>query len=307
MLALFCAITFFIDLYFNVALVERNHFYHDSYDNKTPEAAIHKYMTQITPASWLVFVWVVIYAAFILWFLYVFYLLICRQLCSRDNKSPLFPSLFWFLFIIVNVLNAVWLSLFSHDDMIVSGIVLLILTVTLYALNIMAYRACWFDITYYNDSNDVASYDGDIVELSRCEVTLLRILTLNGLPLYAMWCTLAATLQWAIIFQYFLFHWSDNLSCIIPLAILSVLLLMYWGMSILINREYFVWTWAPCLVLIVGFVATIVKHHSIGGMHAPAVFFVFILLIVTSIMIMLRLVTLCLCRPKSPSPQSSRV
>jgi hypothetical protein len=264
-------------------------------------------MTQITPATWVIIVWPVLYGLLIIWFIYVFYLLMCRQLCSRDNKSSLFPGLFWFLFIVVNILNAIWLYLFVHHNMLISGIILLILIVMLYVLNMMAYRVCWQEVTYnsYN-SNDVEQNEENI-ELSHCEVVLLRILTLNAFPLYAMWCTITACLQWTIIFQHFLFHWSDDVASIVTLAILSMVLMMYWAMSILFKREYFVWTWLPSLSLIVFFIGMIARHHSMGGLHEPGLLFGFVLLIVTGVMILIKLVTLCLCHPKYNNPRFSRI
>jgi hypothetical protein len=307
LLVVICAITYIIDLYVNIALYNHREAHHHRYENRSPEHVFHKYMTQISPASWLVIVWPILYILLIIWFIYIFYLLMCRQLCSRDNKSPLFPTFFWFLFIIVNVLNAVWLSLFTRHDLVISGIVLLVLTVMLYVLNMMAYRVCWKEVTYSNDANDVESYDEDIVELSRCETMLLRILTLNGLSLYAMWCTITACFQWAMIFKYSLFHWSDNVSCILSLAVLTVVLLMYWAMCILLKRDYFVWTWLPSFALITALIAIMCKRHSIGGLHAPGVFFAFILLLVSGAMTLLQFLSVCLCRPKSPSPRFSRV
>jgi hypothetical protein len=307
LLVVICAITFIIDLYVNIALSDHHEVRHHHYEKKSPEHVLYKYATQLTPASWLIVVWIIVYVMLIVWFLYIFYLIMCRQLCSRDNKSPLFPSFFWFLFIIINVLNAVWLSLFTHHDMVISGIVLLVLVVMLYVLNMMAYRVCWKEVTYSNDVNDVESYDDDMVELSRCETILLRILTLNALPLYAMWCTIAACLQWSMIFKYSLFHWSDNVSCIISLSVLSLVLLIYWSMCILMKREYFVWTWLPSFALITAIIATLCRHHSVGGLHAPGLFFAFILLLVSGVMTLLHFLTVCLCRPKSPSPRFSRV
>jgi len=298
-LAVVCLAVYAVDLYFNIALTHRNWMHHDYAKTKvTPEHIINEYMTQITPARWSLLVWPIIYGLLIIWFIYIFYLLLCRQLCSRDNKSSVFPGIFWFLFIIVNVLNGVWLYLFMHKDMLISGIVLLVLVVMLYALNMIAFRVCWQDVGY-NDSkksNDVEQTD-DNIELSHCEVVLLRILTLNAFPLYAIWCSIAACLQWAIIFQYFWLHWSDNVASVVTLAILSAMLLIFWSISLLFKRECFVWTWLPSLSLLAVFIA-IVKRHSMGSMHEPGTLFAFVLLIVTGVMILLKLVTLCLCHPK---------
>jgi len=175
----------------------------------------------------------------------------------------------------------------------------------------IAYRICVLDVTVYHankDSNDpeFANSD-DLVELSSCEIYLLRLLTLNGLPLYAMWCTIATCIQWTIIFQYFLFHLSDNLSSIITLTVLTVILLMYWHMELLVKREYFVWTHLPDILLIVAFSSIIARHHSIGGHHKPGLFFAFILLIVSTAMGLVKFFSRCLCPPKSNDPGFSRV
>jgi hypothetical protein len=265
-------------------------------------------MTQLTPTMWSMIIWPILYGLIAIWFLYVFYLLMCRQLCSRDNKASLFPAMFWFLFIIANVVNGVWLYLYMHHDMLVSGIVLLVLNVILYALCLMAYRVCWHDVSYDNNRNTNDVEQEDNVELSHCEVVLLRILTLNAFPLYAVWCSIIACIQWTIIFKYMLFHWSDSVSSIITLAIFTGLMLILWSIAILFKREYFVWTWLPSASLIVVFIGMIHKHHSIGGIHAPGLLFAFILLIVTCVMLLIKLVTLCLCHPKNNNnPRFSKI
>jgi len=306
MLATASIVTFAVDLYFNfeMTMVHRKN---------EAKNITDKYMTQITPANWLFMVWIVIYALLILWYVYVFYLLCCRQLCSRKLKTPLFPGIFWLTFIIINVLNAIWLHLFLNHHMLVSGIVLIVLDVMLYLICMMAYRICWMDVTCYNSNrynNDAENNNdnNDTVELSCCEIMLLRLLTLNGLPLYAMWCTVATAIQWTIIFQYFTFHWSDNVSSIINLSILSAIILAYWHMDHLVKREYFVYTWLPWVVLVVSFASIIDRYHSIGGHHKPGLFFAFILLIVTSAIIVFKLFCLTCCPPKpNNNPGFSRV
>lgn len=303
LLATASIVTFAVDLYFNFEMTMGK--------RKNDEKNItDKYMTQITPANWMFWVWIVIYALLILWYVYVFYLLCCRQLCSRKQKTPLFPGIFWLVFIIINVLNAITLHLYLDHHMLVSGIILIVLDVMLYLICLMAYQICWMGVTCYNASrynNDAECNESDTVELSCCEIMLLRSLTLNGLPLYAMWCTVATAVQWTIIFQYFTFHWSDNVASIVNLSILSVIILAYWHLDHLIKREFFVYTWLPWIVLVISFAAMIDRYHSIGGHHKPGLFFAFILLIVTSAIIVFKLFCLICCPPKSHNPGFSRV
>jgi len=307
LLALFCGALFAVDLYVNIALSNHHDVKHHHYEQLTPNSFIHNYWMPITPASWTIFIWIILYASLIVWFFYVFYLMMCRQLCSRDMKSPLFPSIFWFLFCIVHILNGVWLYLDLRQNIVISGIILLVLTIMLYVLWMMASRVCWVDVTSCHDSNDVESCDDEAIELSRCEIILLKVLTLNIFPLYAIWSTLNACLQWAIIFHYSLLHWNQNLSCILPLIVLSIILLIYWMISLFLKREWFVWTWLPNIAVIVACHAVTDSQHTIGGRHAPAVLFVFILMIVSYAVLFFRTLTLCLCPPKFSSHRFSRV
>lgn len=301
LLATICAVVFAINVYFNGSLACPHMVHH--YANNTPNQVMHKHMTQITLGSCLYWIWGVTYAILILWFLYVFYLLLCRQSCSRNNKTPLFSGLFWFLFIIVNLLCSVWLYLFVHNNILISGIVLLTLTVISYVLNILAYHSC----SYEENENEEEESNGENMGLLRCEITLLKLLTLNGLPLYSMVCTITSCLQWIIILQYNLFNFSDNLSSVISLAVLTLLLMLYWGFDLLFERKNFAWTWLPSFALIFAFGAMIAKKHSIGGKHLPGLFFVFILLIVSVIELFLKSCALCLCHGKSRTPRFSRV
>jgi len=313
-LAVISVITFGIDLYVN----------YKHKDTNTERQITDKYMTQITPALWMFMVWDVIYILLIIWYIYVLYLLLCRQLFSRRNRTPLFPGIFWFLFIIINVLNGVWIYLFTHHHMVESGIVMIVLTAMLILINIIAYRICWVDVAssnakynnndpeYSNNNNNNnnntdINHNDDIVELSSCEIGLLRLLTLNVLPLYGIWCLVATCGQWTIIFQYFTFHLSDNVSSIINLSILTFVLIMYWHLDIFVKREYFVYTWLPCIVLVVAFSSIICRYHSMGGHHKPGLFFVFILLIVSGFLTMVKLFSVCCCPPKRNNPDFSRV
>jgi len=293
LLATASVVTFAIDVYLNL---------HWTIGKHTEENITNQYMTQITPENWVFMTWIVIYILLTIWYVYVLYLMCCRQLCSRKLKSPLFPGIFWLIFIIINVLNGIGLHLYLNHHILASGIILIVLDVMLYLICLVAYRICWMDVTCYNVSrynNDAeCNNDNDAVELSCCEITLLRLLTLNGLPLYAMWCTIATAIQWTIIFHYFTFHWSDNVSSIVNLSILSVIILAYWHLDHLIKREYFVYTWLPWIVLVVAFSGMIERQNGIGGHNQPGLFFAFILLIVTSAIIGFKLIFLCCCPPR---------
>jgi len=300
-LALISVVAFGIDLYFNYTFTNGR-----QYANQTPRDVSDRYMTQITPASWVFSIWSVIYGLLVIWYIYVFYLLLCRQ--SRNNL-PLFPGIFWLLFTAVHSLNALWLYFYLHNSMIISGVILIVITLVLYLMNAIAFRVCWFDVVRSNKRNtqDIESNDEDLVELSQCEIILLRLLTLNGLPMYATWCTIATCLQWTSLFKYTIFHWSDNVSCIVSLSLLSALLLIYWNMDLLTKREYFVWTWFSCFTLVVAFTAIIDRNNSFGGPRKPGLFFAFILLIISVFVIVLKAFTLCLCPPRYYNPRFSRV
>lgn len=296
-LALLCIVTFVLNAYYNGSLV-CPHMYHH-YANHTPNNIMNEYMTQVTIGSCLYWIWGVVYALLITWFIYVFYLLMCRQLCSQDNKMPLFSGFFWFLFIIINLLSSLWLYLFVHDHILISGIILLTLMILLYALNMLACRHCIDMESNKNNSN------GDH-ELLNCELSLLKFLTLNGIPLYAMCCALTACLQWIIIFKYFLFHFSDNISCIISLAIFTVFLMLYWIVDFC-SKTSCSHTWLSYLAIIYVFGAIITKHNSIGNVHSPGLLFSFILLILSIIMLFVKTCLVCCCYPKSANPSFSLV
>jgi hypothetical protein len=297
LLAIVSAITFGVDIWVNYESAN------NMYGIKT---ITNNHPTQIEPANWMFGVWVVIYVLFVIWYLYIFLLLFRQICCGRRNKSPLFPGIFWLIFIVINVLNGLWVRLYVKNYMVISGIILAVLTLMLYLINMIAFRVCWFDVTYEKPYND-DERDDDIVELSRCDVGLLRLTTLNGLPLYAAWCTVATALQWTMILQYNIFHWSSNISSIVTLAILSFVLLMFWFMEIISLRRYFAYTWSPTILLIVVFSSIIARVHSMGGSHRPGLLFAFILLIVSSAMLLVKFFTLCCCPPKYENQRFSRV
>jgi len=174
----------------------------------------------------------------------------------------------------------------------------------------MAFRICWVDVRLSSSNtynNDDECYNDDIVELSCCDLMMLRFLTLNGLPLYAIWCSFVACVQWAIILEYFTFHFRDTVACIITLSVLSVVLLIYWHMDLLILRKYFVYSYLPLIALVVAFSAIIVRYHSMGGRDRPGICFAFVLLIVSSFMLLLKVLSLCMCPPRCDDRRFSQI
>lgn len=230
--------------------------------------------------------------------IYVLFIIVPKMV-SQIDKTPLFPGIFWFLFTVVNVLNGIWIYLFVNDHMIVSGIILIVLTLILYLVTLMAYRICWLDVTSneFDCDNDMENND-DKVLLLKWELISLRILTLNVIPLYAMWCTIATCIQWSMILRDFILHIGDDASCIVVLSILSTILLFYWFIDIFYKRKYGVYTWFTYYVLIVAFGGILARYDGIGGERRPALFFSFILLAVSGFMTLLKILSSCLCRPK---------
>lgn len=322
-LALLCAGLFAFDIYFSIAL-SSPHMTSHHYGHHTVLYVMHQYWTQISPGTWFCYVWAVLYGILIIWFIYVFYLLMCRQSCSRNKNPSLFSGFFWFLFIIVNALNPVWLYLLVRQKILISGIVLLVKIIVLDVLNLAALQTCSTMMQMSNQNsndsnrNDCNSNDGNPNNYNSndgnsndgfmpCEAGLLNFLTLNGLPLYVMVAKLTACFQWAIIFKYFIFHWSDNMSTVVSLGIFTFTLLILWMLDLLFLRKFTVWTWLPSIALVIVLGGVVMHHNSIGGRHAPGLFFAFLLTVVSFIFLLVKGCTLSLCYPKSANPRFSRI
>lgn len=229
----------------------------------------------------------------------------------KKNRSTIFPATFWILFIIcsgLDVLGGYW---FMKNRLLFLSITSTVQAFVLYLLTIVAFFVCWSDIRDENDV-DVNNIECDRrmnnnkYGLNKCEIILLRILTLNGIPFWTMIVTILTALRWMYTFEY-TFHWGDSFSCVLGLSLLTVVLLIYWSMDTCFIGKYMVWTWTPPLALIFCFAAIIINHHQIGNKHKPALLFTFVLLIATIFFFVVKIFSLCLRNSRQPNPRFSRV
>jgi len=265
---------------------------------------IYQHLTQITPSFWVTDIYLVAYPLLLIWFLYMFYLIGCRQFCKKHTATT-FSSEFWTLLVVFLILDSL-IVYFYTDNVVLSSVLIIIQTAMLYFLTWMAFDVCWNHISDHDDNCTENSENNDVVELNRCEIILLRILTLNVFPLFAIFNTVVLVWQWAIIVEYRIFNWSDNLTCLVMLSILAVVLIIYWHMDLLFLRNYFVWTWLPSFAVIISFIGVFQYQDQIGSKQKPALLFAFVIFIVSIVQLFLKTIFLCLC-PSSRSNKFSRV
>lgn len=265
---------------------------------------VNTHRTQITPATWFYYSFYVIYPLLIIWYLYMFYLIVLRLLFKR-NKSTIFPGTFWILCIVSNVLDIIGNYFFGNQNYVLSSIIFTIDLLIMYLLTMIGYYVCWSEIDYENE-DDCPSWRKDRLDLHKWEIILLRLLTLNAFPLAAIMGTILTFFQWSYVLKYFALHLSDNVACIIALAILAVFLMIFWHMDSCFFRNYFVYTWLPAIGIIFSFAAVIARQHQIGGKQKPALLFAFILLIYSVIYFVLKMLLLCVRSPRE-NPRFARI
>ena len=274
-----------------------------------------KYSLPITPSNWTFIIWAFIYTWYLycfciniiyiikyycilfrqgLWQIYIIYLSCFYSTFLRRRRVILLNVPFYICFILVNILNSIWIIIWCNDNIIGAGIILVIITILLYICTYISHEYLLQTLPFIvrsgiivfasNPDNNTGIYRHDLLTNISIQHKLY-ILILNGLPMYAFWCTVSSCINIAIILSY-KSNIDTNISSIIMLSILTVIILIYCSLDFKFLKHYLRYTFSPYITLIISFIGIISnKNESISSQY-----FVIILLICTCIATILKFI-----------------
>ncbi|XP_053383038.1 uncharacterized protein LOC123540311 [Mercenaria mercenaria] len=214
-----------------------------------------KYYLEITPASWTFSIWGFIYTWQALWIIYAIV-----NLFRRTEKGPyytypvLLPIPLLVIYLVNLVLNCGWLIAFDREILELAFVLLLSITLTLYACLFFSYRNL-------NRGIDIL-----IKQERKSDVWLTRFLVQNGLSMYATWCTIATLLNFAFLLAYRSAHdIGQRNASTISLGILSGVIALFLVTDWFFLDRYTRYTFTPYIVLVVAFTGSLAKNYDEGA------------------------------------------
>lgn len=191
------------------------------------------YSLVVTPDGWTFSIWGVIYAWQLLWLLYAW------RFVVRPSSAKIIPLLTYILFSVSCLLNIGWVYAFTNEQMAVAFVLLLLLSLTLYATIGVSVVVFYYRVEHLKRQKQ------------KVDLVLTTILLHNGLAVYATWTSVATLLNMGIIMQYTGNNRLDETT--VGIVLLSILLLeeITWFLlenSILDRFVRYIFTIYPVLI-----------------------------------------------------------
>ena len=164
------------------------------------------YELVITPDGWTFSIWGVIYVWQFLWLLYGW------RFVVRPSSAKIIPLLTYILFSVSCLLNIGWIYAFTNEQMAVAFVLLLLLSITLYATIGVSVVVFYYRVEHLKRQEQ------------RVDLVLTTILLHNGLAVYATWTSIATLLNMGVIMQYTGNNRQDETT--VGIVVLSILLLV---------------------------------------------------------------------------------
>ena len=108
------------------------------------------------------------------------------------------------------------------------------------------------------------------------ERELLYGFVLNGIPIYATWTTIAASINASVVFRYSL-EWSNDGAITIGLIVLISNILAYWFCDFIKFNSFLRYTFTPYFVLIWAFLG-VLTNYSMKDYDSSIVIFVLLIM-----------------------------
>lgn len=178
------------------------------------------------------------------WLVYILYHSIRYSNDLKSQNTPTFGKMFYISWILSCVFNALWITLFALEELIISALVLIAISISLYVNGYVNHKYIGLASTQDSNDDEFPSYI-----TSKCSIILYRILVLNGIAFYGTWCSIAQCLNIAIMFTYS-FDVYVYTSSLIALSVLTIVILAYWFLDFYYLRSWLAWTYSPYAVLL---------------------------------------------------------
>ncbi|XP_066451586.1 uncharacterized protein [Eleutherodactylus coqui] len=208
-----------------------------------------KYRTDFTPSGWTFMIWNVIYAWQFLWLGYVLSGIFRRsELGWMYLKPNVFPTSFYIVWILNNILNIGWLLLWDREFLIPALVFLSVIAFTNYIVLFISHRALYL-------------YEEWLYRQRRKDLWLIRIFAQNGIAVYATWTTIASLLNFSVVLTYN-GNIPNDTSTTVCLSILAFEVVLWFCLENFVFDKYVRYTLTVYPVIIVALSGALDKHFT---------------------------------------------
>ena len=232
---------------------------------------LEKYKLDVTPADWTFYQAALIYFWQSLWLTYGVF-----AICRRNESGflytvfPVLPPILYVVFSFSLACNISWLLIWDKEYMEVALVFVNLMSCTLYiCLTVSLRRLNEFGALLYAH------------DLKR-EIWINRILVQNGLAMFAVWGTVAAMFNFAIVLKYRTGA-KQEVASTVSLSIFIIEILIWWIFDNFVFEKYLRYLFTPYFVLLVSIAGIISKNWNPNSMNAIYTLFVFATVFILSV------------------------
>ena len=254
------------------------------FQNTTGEVSDY-YSTDITPAGWTFSIWGVIYAWQILWLAYSL-----STLCRQTNYGYVYrnpnhqPAIFYLIYVINMAANVCWLLLWDRFMAQYSLIAIVLMALTLVVMLVISYVRLYYATPIF------------LREDCRVDVWMTRILTQNGLAIYATWVIIAALINLDVVLVYYA-DVNQSVGGTICLALLFLLICSWFFLDNFVCDRFVRYMLTPYFVVVFALSGSVDQNYDPDS--STSVLSV-CLLAISACLLMIKLVLMIYRALKSP-------
>lgn len=201
--------------------------------NSTIGIVSNEYQTLITPAKWTFLIWMIIYLWQIIWIILANYIIFFVKQFKFFNS-------FLVVYVFSQLLTILWTYLFIKKLTIYSSVLLFIIVCSLFFVtlcSIYMINYFWLNI------NNVTSH------LKLLKIS--KLIIINGLTIYLVWCIIASILNLniSIIYDYKVSNEKSSIICLVIIFLIQILYFVFDTIFVVQNMQsifivYPVFIWA---------------------------------------------------------------
>jgi len=282
--------------------------------NDTDQAQLaDKYYLPISPPGWTFSIWGIIYIWQAAWLVYITYHSIRYRQELQTKEILTFGKSFYISWIVSCICNGSWIILFAFEELTVSAIILICISIALYINGYTSHKYIGRAAIYRMENEMGQSVDNSTefpsYLLSRCSINSYRGLILNGIAFYATWTSIAQCLNIAIFLTY-VANMNAYTASIIALTILTIVILSFWFLDFYYLRSWLIYTYSPYAVLIWALYAVSTNSNEGDlGLKGPTKSFEMALLIMSIVGTVLKIISgvIYACKPKEQQVSSQHI
>jgi hypothetical protein len=236
------------------------------------------YSTLITPDYWTFSIWSVIYVWQAIWLLYGW------TFVFRPQFKKTITPLAYLVYSIANIGNIIWIYLWGNSFPEAAFPFLIIITIALWStISIQVFYL------YRIASKPPTKY----LTAFKIDFYITQIVVVNGVVIYATWCSIATLINLSIVLQYFI-NVEDITTGIIALVILTIELGVYFTLENTILDRFLRFVFMTYVVVIWALLGVLSRNYYEDPNLAPIATSIYTLVLVCiSVLMLVTRIILC--------------